>query len=89
MLLFQESGVMLVLVVKLDTLKGESNTASKLPYFCSKFVDTIKPEVRGHSTFLQRTYELTHSLSKITGTKTRKGRGGAIQQDETYRRSKT
>ena len=45
MLLFQESGVMLVLVVKLNTLKGESNTASKLPYFCSKFVDTIKPEV--------------------------------------------
>ena len=59
MLLFQESGVMLVLVVKLDTLKGESNTASKLPYFCSKFVDTIKPEVRGHTTFLQRTYQLT------------------------------
>jgi hypothetical protein len=46
MLLFQESGVMLVLVVKLNTLKEESNCPSKLPYFCSKFVEQIKPEVR-------------------------------------------
>jgi len=71
MLLFQESGVMLVLVVKLDTLKGESDSPSKLPYFCSKFVDQIKPEVRKLGKVVAEQYKKMRGIEEVRRKKIR------------------